>query len=148
MILSEEIYQMAPQHFFQNHSLDDSIFHLPFPTILPIKSSGLTFEQCKEMRYLVQSNVKGNGGKPLQTAMNIDSEVLGKLNIGGDELVEILGISKVTTSPLGDGIPATLNGNHVHLTKTDLHKCPRCWMYYSAEPEILCPRCDTVLNCT
>ena len=56
-------------------------------------------------------------------------------------------VSKVASNS-NDNVLAEfeLNNKTYKITKSSMHKCPRCWKYLSISDESLCPRCEEVMR--
>jgi len=39
-----------------------------------------------------------------------------------------------------------LNGDRFYIVKAQAHKCPRCWKFSADKEDVLCKRCDEVMN--
>ena len=100
-------------------------------------ASELSFEDLKLSRKTAQEKF----GKLDKHTVYVSHQT----NMRSDELRELFGASQLELKQLeAHMIP---NGPfRLSITPSSLHKCPRCWMHYSPEPEELCPRCNSVLN--
>ena len=81
----------------------------------------------------------------LELCLQTDSNNILARNL--DEISDWYMVSEIST--INDETPIAgfevLNENF-RLVKAKKHKCPRCWKFTSTSEDVLCPRCNKVIN--
>ncbi|MES0489189.1 MAG: isoleucine--tRNA ligase [Leptospirales bacterium] len=131
---SEEIYQLLHP--------GNSVFEVVWPSASPWKNPelGARFEPVWKVKdevngVLEQSRTSGEIRSSLEARVSIPKTTAEALKMTNDELAFYLVVSEVETG--ADTISAV---------KSNLEKCPRCWVFKKLEKDGLCPRCSEVVS--
>lgn len=118
-----------------------SIFQKTLPS--PKTPDTNTFHEL----YQTRKQFRQQFSKPEKSKISVSSE---RNFLPKEELKELLSVAELSFEPVvastADDIVLAGSFKICSVAPTDLHKCPRCWMYYSTDTDTLCHRCDHVLH--
>lgn len=144
---ADEIVEHAPA-IFRNEG--DSIFDFDNFDLPEVESKldTKTLIGFREAFFERLDQLKKNGvvKNTLEIEVAIDGNLLSSLN--DEDLADILTVSSVVRKKSSDQIleQFEIDKSVVFVSKSNKHKCPRCWRFVSSDEDSLCSRCSEVMS--